>query len=122
LQESLRIHRASVTSALGGSAEGPGSRPPAGSAGEQQSRFDAFRRYYNEVRKVRYDGTIKWRGRFVFIGEAFACEPVGLCEQDNGAHLVRFCNRDLGVIRQDLRLHRFVPPRARPSYVIETKQ
>lgn len=133
-------------------------RPPARSAGEQQSRFDAFRRYYNEerphealaqtppaahwhpssrayrdrvaepwydadheVRKVRYDGTIKWRGRLVFIGEAFACEPVGLCEHDNGTHLVRFYNRDLGVIRQDFRLHRFAPPRARLCYVMETK-
>ena len=66
----------------------------------------------HEVRKVRDDGTIKWRGDLIFIGEALAGEPVGVTEQEAG-HLVRFCGRDLGVIDVSSRFLRFAPPRAR---------
>lgn len=67
----------------------------------------------HEVRRVRFDGTIKWRGEYVFIGEALAREPVGLLEHANGGHIVRFVSRDLGRIDATGRFHRFAPPRAR---------
>jgi len=67
----------------------------------------------HQVRRVRPDGTIKWQGEQVFIGEALVREPVGLIEHDRGAHLVRFCGRDLGLIDATGRFHRFAPPRAR---------
>ncbi len=125
-------------------------RPPATTLDEQQVRFDAFRRVYNEerphealgqrpparlwraperalpqrleepwydadhaVRRVRPAGTIKWRGEEVFLGEALAGEIVGLAELESGCHIVRFCQRDLGVIGRDLRVLCFAPPRAR---------
>ena len=126
------------------------SKPAATSPGEQQARFDRFRRHYtearpheaigqatpascwqppsrtlpthlddpwydagHEVRRVRHSGEIKWRGEFVFIGEALAGELVGLAEIDDGCHLVRFAGRDLGLIGRDRRFLRFAPPRAR---------
>jgi transposase InsO family protein len=67
----------------------------------------------HEVRRVRPLGDIKWRGEHVFIGEAFAGELVGVAEHETGAAIVRFCNRDLGVIDRDRRFLRFAPPRAR---------
>lgn len=73
----------------------------------------------HEVRGVRTNGTIKWRGEPVFISEALAGETVGILEQDNGGHLVRFCHRDLGVIDRESRFHRFAPPRARLRYAVE---
>jgi transposase InsO family protein len=67
----------------------------------------------HEVRIVRPDGTIKWRGEPVFIGEALVREPVGLIEHERGGYMVRFCGRDLGLIDAAGRFHRFAPPRAR---------
>ena len=67
----------------------------------------------HEVRRVHAPGIIKWRGEQVFVGEALAGEIVGLAELDGGAHIVRFCDRDLGVIDRDRRFLRFAPPRAR---------
>ncbi len=76
----------------------------------------------HEMRKVRHDGTIKWRGQLVFVGQAFAREPIGLCEHENGAYLASYCGRDIGVVTSDFRFHRFAPPRARLCYAIETEQ
>jgi transposase InsO family protein len=67
----------------------------------------------HEVRRVRPNGEIKWRGDLVFIGEALAGEPVGLIEHERGGHLVRFCGRELGLVDRDGRFHRFAPPRWR---------
>jgi transposase InsO family protein/transposase-like protein len=67
----------------------------------------------HEVRRVRGDGAIKWRGEHVFIGEALAGEAIGIAELDNGSRIVRFLAHDLGVIDRDRRFHRFAPPRAR---------
>lgn len=125
------------------------SRPPAADATEQQARFDAFRRHYNEerphealgqrppaelyqpsprlmperledpwydadheVRRVRTRGEIKWRGGFAFVSEALVGELVGIAELDHGAHVVRFCGHDLGVIDRPGAFRRFAPPRA----------
>lgn len=72
-----------------------------------------------EVRRVRPTGEIKWRGELVFIGEALAGEPVGLLEQEHGGHLVRFCQRDLGLLDAANRFHRFAPPRSRLRCAVE---
>jgi transposase InsO family protein len=133
------------------------SKPPAATLGQQQERFDSFRRHFNEerphealgqtppaahwhppsralppkleepwydadheVRRVRPNGVIKWRGGHVFVGEALAGELVGIAEHETGASLVRFCNRDLGVIGRDRRFLRFAPPRARLRVAPET--
>ncbi|MEE9589576.1 MAG: hypothetical protein V3V97_16325 [Hyphomicrobiaceae bacterium] len=69
---------------------------------------------------MRRSGEIKWRGEYVFVGEAFAGETVGLAELDNGCHIVRFCNRDLGVIDRAHCFYRFAPPRARLRITVET--
>lgn len=135
------------------------SKPAAATAAEQQTRFDRFRRHYNEerpheslaqvppaqhwqpptralparledpwydadheVRRVRPRGTVKWGSEEIFIGEALAGELVGLAEHENGGHLVRFCNRDLGIIDRDRRFLRFAPPRARLRVAQETAQ
>ncbi|WP_281930873.1 integrase core domain-containing protein [Methylocystis iwaonis] len=134
-------------------------KSPASDRMEQQARFDAFRRSYNEerphealeqttpashwsrpgrllperidepwydadheVRRVRSEGSIKWRGETVFIGEALAGELVGLAELEDGGHIVRFIGRDLGVIDPALRFHRFAPPRARLRSAVETQR
>ena len=67
----------------------------------------------HEVRRVRWDGMIKWRGEQVFVGEALAGELIGLAENESGGHIARFCHRDLGLIDRDRRFLRFAPPRAR---------
>ena len=71
---------------------------------------------------MRHLGDIKWRGKHVFIGEAFAGELVGLADQGEGRALVKFCSRDLGVIDATFRLLRFAPPRARLRSAAETEQ
>jgi transposase InsO family protein len=76
----------------------------------------------HEVRRVRYQGDIKWGGEHVFVGEALAGELVGIAELENGGHIVRFCDRDLGVISRELRFLRFAPPRARLRVAEETER
>jgi transposase InsO family protein len=52
----------------------------------------------HQVRRVRSTGEIKWKGGFVFIGEAFVNELVGVAERETGDHVVRFCDLDIGLI------------------------
>ena len=66
----------------------------------------------HEVRRVRTDGSIKWKDEYVFVSTALAGEPIGLFEVENEARLVRFCGRDLGLIGRDRRFLRFAPPHA----------
>jgi len=124
---------------------------PAASVAEQQARFDAFRREYNEerphealgqvapgrvwqpaercyperllepwygadqqVRRVRRDGAIKWRGEALFVSTALAGEPIGLEELASGDWLARFMDVELGVV--DRRGSKFLPfAAARPG-------
>jgi putative transposase len=66
----------------------------------------------HQVRRVRPTGEIKWRGEFVFIGEALAGEPVGIAETEAGHALVRFCDIELGLIdHRSKQLHRFAAAR-----------
>jgi len=67
----------------------------------------------HQVRRVRPDGDIKWRGARLFIGEALAGETIGLAEQDNGTWLVRFCDWPLAIIDHRGLLRRFAPLRHR---------
>ena len=76
------------------------------------------------VRRVRPTGEIKWRGGYVYVGEAVAGEPVGISEMENGNWIVRFCDLDLGVIDRKTG-NRFAAPRpgrgrARPEQTEET--
>lgn len=69
--------------------------------------YDAF----HQVRRVRTNGEIKWRGQYAFVAEALVGEIVGIAELDHGLHLVRFCNVDLGVIDRRGVFRRFAPLR-----------
>ena len=51
-----------------------------------------------EVRMVRNDGTIKWRGAHLFVSDALIGEPVGLEEVHDAKWLMRFSNIPLAVI------------------------
>jgi hypothetical protein len=111
--------------------EALGQEPPA-------SRYAASPRPYPErveepwydadhaVRRVRPTGEIRWGGRFVFVSEALAGEPVGIAETEAGDWLVRFADLHLGLIdRTTNRLRRFMPARpprheARPEQTGET--
>ena len=54
-------------------------------------------------------GDIKWRVSRVFVSESLVGELVGVIARDNGSHLVRFCDIDLGVIDSQRRFRRFAP-------------
>lgn len=55
-----------------------------------------------EVRRVRSNGQIKWRGRHVFISEALIGEPVGLQPISETQWQLMFCSMCLGVINESL--------------------
>lgn len=65
----------------------------------------------HQVRRVRTSGEVKWRGQYVFVSEALVGEIVGVAELDQGLHIVRFCNVDLGVFDRGGRFRRFAPLR-----------
>lgn len=67
----------------------------------------------HDTRRVLASGDIKWRQDRVFIGEALAGELVGVVDGDDGCHLVRFCDADIGVIDRSGRFRRFAPQRHR---------
>lgn len=61
----------------------------------------------HEVRRVRHNGEIKWRGGLVFISAAVRHEPVGIAETERGDWIVRFMHLELG--RIDRHTRRFTP-------------
>ena len=67
----------------------------------------------HQVRRVRPDGTIKWRGDLMFLSGALASELVGIAELESGDHVVRFCDLDVGLIVRGGGFRRFAPPRDR---------
>jgi transposase InsO family protein len=110
---------------------------PSASLSEQQTRFDAFRQVYNEVRphealgqvppasvwrpstrpyparvaepwypadhevrRVRENGEIRWRGGSLFISTALAGEPIGLQALPSGGWLARFLTIELGLVER----------------------
>jgi transposase InsO family protein len=77
--------------------------------------YDAF----HQVRRVRTNGEIKWRGEHVFVCEPLAGELVGIREREDGSHLVRFFDVDLGVLDRSGRFRRFAPLRHRLRYAPE---
>lgn len=62
-----------------------------------------------EVRSVRHDGSIKWRGRQHYLSQALAKESVGLKPIDNDCWQIYFARLSLGLL--DERLGRIVRPR-----------
>ena len=75
----------------------------------------------HEVRRVRSTGEIKWKGRLIFIGEAFAGELIGLSEDEKGAHRVSFASRQLGILAPDFVFRRYAGPPWRPVSAPEHK-
>src|SRR4026208_376462 len=53
-----------------------------------------------EARRRRRDGSIKWTGGFVFVGEAMAHEIVGLEQIDDGRWHVHLGPMRLGVLHE----------------------
>jgi putative transposase len=53
-----------------------------------------------EVRHVRPNGGIKWRGKEVYVSEALVGEPVGLRQQDEHLWEVRFRTHPLGILNE----------------------
>jgi len=53
-----------------------------------------------EVRSVKSNGVIHWRGECVFLGEALGRQRVGLCEVADGRWAVYFCRQALGIVDQ----------------------
>lgn len=57
----------------------------------------------HEIRRVRHNGEIKWRGELVFISAAVRREIVGIAETERGDWIVRFMHLELGRIDRDTR-------------------
>jgi transposase InsO family protein len=55
----------------------------------------------HEVRRVRHNGEIRWRGKTIYISEALIGEPVGLVEDQNGDLTASYGPIPLGIIAHD---------------------
>lgn len=51
-----------------------------------------------QVRQVRHDGMIKWRGRHLFVSECLIGEPVGLAPVDDRLWVLYFAHLPLAVL------------------------
>ena len=99
--------------------EALGQRPPAADYGPSPRELprrleDPWYDAEHQVRRVRLDGMIKWRGELVFVSESLIGELVGVAELESGDHVVRFCSLDVGLIGRDGVFRRFAPARERP--------
>lgn len=60
-----------------------------------------------EVRRVRGNGEIKWRGGHLFVSQALAGEIIAIEETEEGEHAARYFGLVIGLIpRHELRLQR----------------
>jgi putative transposase len=104
-----------------------GTQPPRASLSAQQRAFERFRTEYKRlsprqypskvpeihyprgfiVRRVRYAGTIKWKGGFVRVSNILSGEPVGLYQTDEHSWAVYYGPMELG--RLDARNARIEP-------------
>jgi putative transposase len=96
--------------------EALGQRPPAEAYTQSQRAMppraeDPWYDAEHQVRRVRSNGEIKWKGEFVFIGEALVDELVGVAERETGDYVVRFCDLDIGLIDRRGLFTRFAPQR-----------
>ena len=62
-----------------------------------------------ELRKVRRNGEIKWKGRTVFVSAALKGEPVGLTRIGEQTWLVKYGPIILGPIKGESKMHRIIP-------------
>jgi transposase InsO family protein len=96
--------------------EALGQRPPAEAYTQSRRAMppraqDPWYDANHEIRRVRSSGEIKWKGEFVFIGEALVDELVGIVERETGDYVVRFCDLDIGLIDRRGLFTRFAPQR-----------
>jgi len=56
-----------------------------------------------QVRRVRRDGSIKWRRGYIFLGEALAGEFVGLERRDDGHWLAHLGRMQVGILNERTR-------------------
>lgn len=80
-----------------------GNTPPAEHYSTSPRRWDGVLRApeygsEEEVRRVRHNGEIKWRGASVYVHQALGGEAVGLRARDDGGFAVRYGPIELGVI------------------------
>jgi len=81
-----------------------GNTPPADHYGFSPRPWDGVLRAPDypdddELRRVRHNGEIKWRGSTVYISQALAGEPVGLHETADGDWTVSYGPVHLGIIK-----------------------
>lgn len=69
----------------------------------------------HEVRRVRSSGEIIWHKQPVYVSLALVGELVGLAELETGDYVVRFMDRDIGLIDRLHTFRRFGPPRDNPE-------
>jgi transposase InsO family protein len=65
----------------------------------------------HQVRRVRSNGEVMWKGELLFISEALIGELIGIAELETGDQVVRFCHFDIGLINRLGQFRRFAPPR-----------
>lgn len=53
-----------------------------------------------QVRSVRTDGTIKWKGEHVYVSQALSGNPIGLVESDVGIWTVMFASVIIGIFNE----------------------
>lgn len=94
--------------------EALGQCPPASCYCRSPRRYDGILRspeYPAEmvIRKVRQNGSIKWKGEFVFVSEVLAREPVGLSEIGDDVWLMKYGPFVLGTLRGQAGLTKVTP-------------
>ena len=62
------------------------------------------------VRRIRNNGYVHFKGRFIYMSDALDGQLVGITEMQNGDYLVKFCALSLGLIdRNTYKFKRFSP-------------